>query len=132
VVCVTTSIFDGFRKNFKQKGFCKFILKPFSYEIVFDCISDFLKVELETEPDEEISSTKGKELQLENIKVSNGLLEKLKKAANTYSLSEMNILTQELRSKDPDYEDLVFLLEEFTSDYEFEKIQKILEQVVSV
>jgi CheY-like chemotaxis protein len=132
VVCVTTSIFDGLRENFKEKGFCKFILKPFSFEIVFDCISEFLDVELESDPEEENDSNikEKKELNLESVKISNDLLEKFKKAASTYSLTEMNALTEELKGKGADYEDFVSLLEEYTSDYEFDKIQVMLEKIV--
>jgi len=132
VVCVTTSIFDGLRENFKEKGFCRFILKPFSFEIVFDCISEFLDVKLETEPEEEKSELKEKEIELENIKIPNDLLEKFKKAASTYSLTEMNTLIQELKSKGGNYEEFTSLLEYYTNDYEFEKIQEMLEKVMSV
>jgi signal transduction histidine kinase/PleD family two-component response regulator len=133
VVCVTTSIFDGLRENFKEKGFCKFILKPFSFEIVFDCITEFLDVELESGPEEQDSNiVEKKELNLEGIEISNDLLGKLKKAAGTYSLTEMNALTEELKNKDSGYEDLVSLLEEYTNDYEFEKIQEVLEKIVGV
>jgi hypothetical protein len=50
--------------------------------------------------------------------------------ASTYSLTEMNILTAELKNKGAGYEDFVSLLEEYTSDYEFDKIQEVLEKIV--
>lgn len=131
VVCVTTSIFDGLRENYKEKGFCKFILKPFSFEIVFDCICEFLEVELESEPEEDSDSATANELDLENVKIPADILEKLKKAADVYSLTEMNDLTQELKGMGSEFEDFVALINNFTRDYDFEKVQKVLEKVDS-
>ncbi len=129
VVCVTTSIFDGLRENYKEKGFCKFILKPFSFEIVFDCISEFLDVELESEPDEEDDSEIVSKLDLENVKIPEEILAKLKKAADIYSLTEMEKLTRELKTMDSEFEGFVSLLDDFTSSYDFEKIQEVLDKV---
>ncbi|GEM_PF-6245211 len=133
VVCVTTSIFDGLRENFKEKGFCRFILKPFSFEIVFDCISEFLDVELETEPEEEesLEIEKEKELDLESIKLPGSILVKLKKASETYSLTEMSQITQELKDMDSELIDFACLLEKLTENYDFEKIQEILDKLTS-
>ncbi|GJL79206.1 MAG: hypothetical protein NPINA01_21950 [Nitrospinaceae bacterium] len=130
-VAISASAFEHQRESTLMKGFDDFIPKPFHIEDIFNCLKKLLDVRFISE--EEESSTEvfdsEKLLAIPEIQLPEDLFNRLKKAADLSSLTDLKICMTELEAIGEEGQTLLKHLRPFVSKYDMKGILALLEKV---
>jgi two-component system, sensor histidine kinase ChiS len=125
IVAVSASTLDHERQEILEMGFDGFVPKPFRAEEIYALLSDQLGTEFE-HGDGAVREEEGK-VDLTGVTIPEKLLEKMKRAAEIYSVSELDRYFDELDGLGEREKQLADHLRELRRGHDIDGILKILE-----
>ncbi|MDP6114650.1 MAG: ATP-binding protein, partial [Planctomycetota bacterium] len=126
VVAVSASTLDHERQEILEQGFDDFLPKPFRAEDVYAALADQLGVAFERDEVETVSETA---VDLAGVVVPVDLLEKMKRAAEIFSVSELDRYFDELEGLGEKERSLAAHLRELRRGHDIDGILKLLESL---
>ncbi|QPJ66268.1 MAG: response regulator [Candidatus Nitrohelix vancouverensis] len=133
IVCVTTSVFSDLRANYKESGFKYFILKPFSAEILSECLVEILDVEFDFAQDKNEEGEQGTpglgSFDSASISLPESLLGRMNDALTTYSVTELEKCLEEIKQTGETGARLADALDKHVKEYNFDDIKKFLTRI---
>ena len=127
VVAVSASMLAHERQEYLEAGFDGFIGKPIRTEDVYRCLADLLRVEYDYA--KTVSTTAAPSLDLEGVCLPQELYERLKAAAEFYSITELRQGLDEVEQLGEEAGRLAAHLRELSQEFDMEKILAILDEV---
>ena len=127
IVAISASALDHERKQYLEEGFDDFIPKPFRAEQVYACIAELLSVEYEyAQPAIPVETSP---LNLRVISLPEGLIQRLRQAAENFSVTELEKALDEIAALDPEASRLAAHLRGLSRDFKMEEILSLLEDI---
>ena len=127
IVAVSASTLDHERQEILDEGFDDFVPKPFRAEEIYAVLAEQLGVEFDRE--EVTERETDADVDLAGIEIPNDLLEKMKRAAEIYSVSELDRYFDELEGLGEREKQLADHLRELRRGHDIEGILKLLERL---
>ena len=132
-VAISASVLRHEQDLYKRAGFDEFIIKPFRFEEVCQCLHQLLKVEFDFEENEAVETSGGKgKVDFSKIKVPADLLARIKESAELYSTTELRQQIEEILQHNPDANGAIARLHELNEVGAMEEIVEALTQAQSV
>lgn len=133
VVAITASVLGRLEEKYKKLGFHYYIAKPFNEEKVYSCLKELLQVEYEyeKEADEEKAASVGQSHDFSNLSIPEHCMNRMKKAAELYNVTQLEDVLGELMEDGMIYKDFVQYISNLLKKYDMKAIQNILEQIAS-
>ena len=130
-VIITASVFEEKGNKIEDYNCDKFLLKPFKTEQIFQCLTELLDIEFETNslPAEKLSAQHPPPLDLSKITIKKALLSRLITGAQNYNITELSKALKELSESGENGMALANHLETFSRKYDYQKVLTILNQV---
>ena len=132
-VAISASAFEHQRESTLSKGFDDFISKPFQVENIFNCLVKLLEVRFigKEKKSAAITWIAEKVLDVPEIHLPQALLNRLKKAADLSSLTDLKICMHELESLGEEGQSLLEYLKPLVSRYDMNGILTLLKKVTN-
>jgi signal transduction histidine kinase/ligand-binding sensor domain-containing protein/DNA-binding response OmpR family regulator len=126
LVAFSASVLTHDQQRYMEIGFDGFVPKPFRLEQICDCLKELLKVEFEyeTEPSDLIENEKVR--QPASLQLPADLLERLRHAAEVYSVTDFESYLGEVESLGVEGQLLAGQLRELSRNVQIEEILRIL------
>jgi len=128
IIAISASTLRHEQEEYFQAGFDDFIPKPFRFEQLCGCLASVLSVEYEYTDAVSDEQEEVPELDLTKVVLPEDLLSRLKEAAETYSLTELNQCFAEMEELGEDVRPLVDRLRELARNQDMEEILNILSE----
>ncbi|MBC8284682.1 MAG: PAS domain S-box protein [Nitrospinae bacterium] len=130
-VAVTADAIGNRRDYYLSKGFHDFIAKPSKAEEIYNSLDEMLGVEFVYEDDEvaQEESYPTEELDLSQISIPEDLYDKMMKAAEMYSITELERNLEELSQISEVPEQLVEHLKQLLGEFNMDGIVKVLKNI---
>ncbi len=130
-VIITASVFEEKGNKIEDYNCDKFLLKPFKTEQIFQCLTELLDIEFETDSSlsEKTSAQQRSQLDLSKITINKALLSRLITGAQNYNITELSKGLDELSQSGENGMALANHLETFSRKYDYQKVLIILNQV---
>ncbi|MDP6512417.1 MAG: hypothetical protein QF878_04360, partial [SAR202 cluster bacterium] len=126
VVAVSASTLDHERQEILEQGFDGFLPKPFRAEEVYGTLVDQLGVAFERD---EVETKAEVRIDLDGVVVPEDLLEKMKRAAEIYSVSELDRYFEALEGLGEKERHLAAHLRELRRGHDIDGILKLVESL---
>ena len=127
VVAVSASTLEHEAREYFDLGFDDFVAKPFRSEQIYACLATLLGVEYEyAEP---VAAAEEPILDLEGISLPEGLLQRLKQAAEVSSVTELEQTLDEVEKLGPEAGRLAARLRGLSQDFKMDEILDTLEKI---
>jgi signal transduction histidine kinase/CheY-like chemotaxis protein len=129
IVAISASVLEHERKMFLEVGFDDFIAKPFRFERICECLAQLLHVEYEYTTSVSAEDAEKLSLVLSTITIPENLFLRLKKAAELYSVTELESYLDEVSQLSEDGRLLAEHLRRLSLSYDMEAILKVLSEI---
>ncbi len=131
IVSITASSFDLRRQHFLDMGFHDYISKPFKEEQIFKSLEELLDVEFvyEDGASEPEKTERLEDLEISDISLPEGLVNKMKNAAELYKVTELEKCIDEIFSLDGETKGLPSHLQALLKIYDMDGILEVLNKV---
>jgi signal transduction histidine kinase/CheY-like chemotaxis protein len=129
-VAISASAFEHQKESTLLKGFDDFIPKPFHIEDIFNCLLKLLDVEFIREEETPVANSENP-LALAEIQLPEAILNRLKRAADLSSLTDLKACMQELPSLGDNGNSLHTHLQPLVGKYDMPGILTLLEKVTN-
>jgi PAS domain S-box-containing protein len=129
IIAITASVLGQLEGKYLELGFHDFISKPYQDGQVFASLKNLLGVDFEIEDDSAKEESVADEIDFSYFSIPKDIYQRLKKAAENYSITELEKCLKLLAEGDESFEKLVKRLKELLKKYDMEEIQHILEKV---
>ncbi|MBT5549735.1 MAG: PAS domain S-box protein [Nitrospina sp.] len=131
IVSITASAFDLGRQHFLDMGFHEYISKPFKEEQIFQSLKELLNIEFiyEDETSEPGKTEILEDLEVSDISLPKGLINKMKNAAELYKVTELEKCIEEIISLDSETKELPSHLQALLKIYDMDGILEALSKV---
>ena len=128
VVAVSASVLDHQRQEYLDAGFDDFVDKPFIFEQICASMARVLNIEFNYETPEPVAVASGP-ADWNGLTLATALHDKLREAAEIYSVTEMEDYYKEMEALGDDYEKLAVHLRGLTQQHDMDAILDILQEV---
>jgi signal transduction histidine kinase/DNA-binding response OmpR family regulator len=131
IVCIAISASTLHHQTQKvlQAGFDAFISKPFHFNEIYACLSQFLAVKFEYTPSAKVKEKSKVNMELNNTWLPKELYTRLVNAAELNELTEMEELVTQLRQGTSEQQTLAKVLQGYLANYDVDSIIGTLKQV---
>ena len=130
VVAISASVLEHEQREFLQAGFDDFIDKPFRFERLYECMAKLLGVTYTYGEDKAIE-VDASVLDVSSYTLPKDLHERIQKAAEVYSVTELDRYFDELERLGEEYKGLVAHLRGLRRQHDIEGILAVIKDVAS-
>ncbi len=127
LVAISASVLKHEQTNYFEIGFNVFIPKPFRFEQICDCLAELLNVEFEYEASEAAPEAAESAPKYTKLELPTELYDRLRRAAEMYSVTEFEGYLAELEALGPEQRQLAERLRELSRNVKFDEIITALE-----
>ena len=131
LVAISASVLTHEQENYAQIGFDDFVPKPFPFELVCESMAQLLGVEFEYEGERAEAPPKDEGEAISGVALPAELLQRLKHAAEVYSVTEFEAFLSEVELSGMGGTELAGQLREMSRNVQFDEILKSLNRVES-
>ncbi len=132
LVAISASVLTHEQEHYARIGFHEFVPKPFRFELICECLSRWLGAEFEYDEVESADpALEKKRADTSPVVLPGELLERLRHAAEMYSVTEFESYLAEVEMVEPGGSDLAERLRELSRNVQFEEVLKTLSQIPS-
>ena len=125
-VCTTASGLAQQREYYLKAGFHAFLAKPFHTTELTDCLDNVLAVNFEYEP---VQPLQPQLHDLSSVVLPEVWFKRLRKTAESFSITDLETVIGELASLDPAYAPLLDRLTDLLAQYDIEAIIKTIDEI---
>jgi signal transduction histidine kinase/ligand-binding sensor domain-containing protein/DNA-binding response OmpR family regulator len=131
LVAISASVLTHEQAAYAESGFDGFVPKPFRFEEIFQMLARLLRVEFEYEAETPATQTQAQSQGVPEVALSGELLERLRRAAEMYSVTEFESYLSEVEAFGPGGAGLADRLRELSRNVQIDDILKALSHVQS-
>jgi len=128
-VAISASTLHHQSQNILDAGFHAFISKPFRFEMVYDCLVEYLNVKFDYEELKQLNDVIENELSVSDLCIPQEIYKSLYSAAELSEITEMESLLETMANSDQHQQRLAQIIQKFLSDYDIDSILEVLEDV---
>ena len=131
LVAISASVLTHEQEHYARVGFHEFIPKPFRFESICECLSRLLGVEFEYDVESTELDLPEKRADTSEVVLPHELLQRLRHAAEMYSVTEFESYLAEVEVVKPGGSDLAERLRELSRNIQYEDVLATLSQIRS-